>query len=430
MKSSCTAGRGKKDRTGAAGATAERTTVQVPLPLLSVLADAKTAFFGLCLHVGQQVLQAMMEQDREQLCGPKHQPNPERRAYRSGSAPSEVVLGGRRVVMPRLRARSVTGEELALPSFTYASAADPLDAHTFEAIAVGVSTRQYARTLDPLPAELSERAVSKSAVSRRFVALTTAQLTNWLAAPLEGRAIRVLLIDGIHFRNRVILLALGIEADGSKHVLALREGSTENAAVCKALLADLRERGLDLDRPTLFIIDGGTGVRKAIRESCGALGVVHRCQVHKIRNVLEHLPEAERPRIRRALADAYALPAAALAKRRLTQLAAGLERAHPGAAASLREGLDETLTLQGLGITGALFRTLRSTNAIENLNGLVGHFIRNVRRWRDGKMLVRWIAAGLYEARRSFRRIRGHADLPALIRALDQRTLDTKQEVA
>lgn len=430
MKSSCTAGRGKKDRTGAAGATAERTTVQVPLPLLSVLADAKTAFFGLCLHVGQQVLQAMMEQDREQLCGPKHQPNPERRAYRSGSAPSEVVLGGRRVVMPRLRARSVTGEELALPSFTYASAADPLDAHTFEAIAVGVSTRQYARTLDPLPAELSERAVSKSAVSRRFVALTTAQLTNWLAAPLEGRAIRVLLIDGIHFRNRVILLALGIEADGSKHVLALREGSTENAAVCKALLADLRERGLDLDRPTLFIIDGGTGVRKAIRESCGALGVVHRCQVHKIRNVLEHLPEAERPRIRRALADAYALPDAALAKRRLTQLAAGLERAHPGAAASLREGLDETLTLQGLGITGALFRTLRSTNAIENLNGLVGHFIRNVRRWRDGKMLVRWIAAGLYEARRSFRRIRGHADLPALIRALDQRTLDTKQEVA
>jgi putative transposase len=430
MKSRCTAGRGKKDRTGAAGATAERTTVQVPLPLLSVLADAKTAFFGLCLHVGQQVLQAMMEQDREQLCGPKHQPNPERRAYRSGSAPSEVVLGGRRVVMPRLRARSVTGEELALPSFTYASAADPLDAHTFEAIAVGVSTRQYARTLDPLPAELSERAVSKSAVSRRFVALTTAQLTNWLAAPLEGRAIRVLLIDGIHFRNRVILLALGIEADGSKHVLALREGSTENAAVCKALLADLRERGLDLDRPTLFIIDGGTGVRKAIRESCGALGVVHRCQVHKIRNVLEHLPEAERPRIRRALADAYALPDAALAKRRLTQLAAGLERAHPGAAASLREGLDETLTLQGLGITGALFRTLRSTNAIENLNGLVGHFIRNVRRWRDGKMLVRWIAAGLYEARRSFRRIRGHADLPALIRALDQRTLDTKQEVA
>jgi transposase-like protein len=405
------------------------TAVQVPLPLLTVLAEAKTAFFGLCLSAGQQVFQALMEQDREQLCGPKHLPNPTRRAYRGGSVPSEVVLGGRRIVLSRLRARSVTGEELMLPSFTYASAQDPLDAHTLEAIAVGVSTRQYARTLDPLPAELPERAVSKSAVSRRFVALTGAQLTTWLAAPLDGLDVRIILIDGLHFRDHVILLAVGVDAQGTKHVLALREGTTENAAVCTALLADVRQRGLALDRPTLFIIDG-TGLRKAIRQSCGALGMVHRCQVHKTRNVLEHLPESERPRIRRALAEAYALSDAALAKRRLTQLAAGLERAHPGAAASLREGLDETLTLQGLGVTGALYRTLRSTNAIEHLNGLVGHFIRNVRRWRDGHMLVRWIAAGLLEARRSFRRIRGHADLPALIRALDRLALDTRKEVA
>ena len=415
---------------GKAPASASHAMVQVPLPLVAVLADAKTAFFGLCLTAGQQVFQALMEQDREQLCGPKHLPNPARQAYRSGSAPSEVVLGGRRIVLPRLRARSVTGEELALPSFTYASAQDPLDTHTLEAIAVGVSTRQYARTLDPLPADLPERAVSKSAVSRRFVALTSAQLTTWLATPLDELDIRIVLIDGLHFRDHVILLAVGVDPQGTKHVLALREGSTENAAVCKALLADVRQRGLDLDRPTLFIIDGGTGLRKAIRESCGALGVVQRCQVHKTRNVLEHLPESERPRLRRALAETYALPDAALAKRRLTQLAAGLGRAHPGAAASLREGLDETLTLQGLGVTGALYRTLRSTNAIENLNGLVGHFIRNVRRWRDGHMLVRWIAAGLHQARRSFRRLRGHADLPALIRALDRSALDTRKEVA
>jgi putative transposase len=428
MKRSRTGARaGKARRASSAVATA---TVQVPLPLLTVLADAKTAFFGLCLSAGQQVFQTLMEQDRERLCGPKHLPNPTRHAYRGGSVPSEVVLGGRRIVLPRLRARSVTGEELALPSFTYASAQDPLDAHTLEAIAVGVSTRQYARTLDPLPAELPERAVSKSAVSRRFVALTSAQLTSWLAAPLDGLDIRIILIDGLHFRDHVILLAVGVDARGDKYVLALREGSTENAAVCKALLADLRQRGLDLDRPTLFIIDGGTGLRKAIRDSCGVLGVVHRCQVHKTRNVLEHLPDSERPRIRRALAEAYALADTALAKRRLLQLAAGLERAHPGAAASLREGLDETLTLRSLGVTGALYRTLRSTNAIENLNGLVGHFIRHVRRWRDGRMLVRWIAAGLQEARRSFRRLRGHADLPALIRALDRRALDTRKEVA
>ncbi len=424
----------KRSRTGSpagkAPVGARVTTVQVPLPLLEVLADAKTAFFGLCLTAGQQVFATMMEHDREVLCGPKNVPNPDRQAYRGGSAPSEVVLGGRRIVLPRLRARSLAGEELTLPSFAYASARDPLDAHTLEAIAVGVTTRQYPRILDPLPADVAERAVSKSAVSRRFVALTSARLTSWLATPLDGLDIRLVFIDGLHFRDHVILLALGVDAQGTKHVLALREGTTENATVCKGLLADLRQRGLDLDRPTLFIIDGGTGLRKAIRETCGALGVVHRCQVHKRRNILEHLPEGMRPRVRRVLDEAYGLPDAALAQRRLDQLAAGLERTHPGAAASLREGLDETLTLHRLGVTGALYRTLRSTNAIENLNGLVGRFVRNVRRWRNGHMLVRWIAAGLHEAHRSFRRVRGHADLAALVRALDRQTLDTRKEVA
>ena len=424
----------KRSRTGSPAGKApvgpRVATVQVPLPLLEVLADAKTAFFGLCLTAGQQVFETMMEHDREVLCGPKNVPNPDRRAYRGGRTPSEVVLGGRRIVLPRLRARSVAGTELRLPSFAYASARDPLDAHTLETIAVGVTTRKYPRTLEPLPADVPERAVSKSAVSRRFVALTSARLATWLATPLDGLDIRVVLIDGLHFRDHVILLAVGIDGQGTKHVLALREGTTENATVCKALLADLRERGLDLDRPTLFIIDGGTGLRKAIRETSGALGLVHRCQVHKARNVLEHLPEAVRPRIRYALTEAYGLADAALAQRRLTQLADGLERTHPGAAASLREGLDETLTLQGLGVTGALYRTLRSTNAIENLNGLVGRFVRNVRRWRDARMLVRWVAAGLHEARRSFRRVRGHADLAALVRALDRRTLDTRKEVA
>ena len=178
------------------------------------------------------------------------------------------------------------------------------------------------------------------------------------------------------------------------------------------------------------MIDGGSGLRKALRETCGTTAVVARCQVHKGRNVLEHLPDSMRPRVRRVLDEAYGLADATLAKRRLEQLAAGLERTHPGAAASLREGLDETLTLQRLGVTGALYRTLRSTNAIENLNGLVGRFTRNVRRWRDGHMLVRWIAAALQEARRSFRRLRGHRDIAALIHALDRRTLDATKEVA
>ena len=201
-------------------------TVQVPLPLLDVLQDTRTAFFGLCLDAGQQVLRTMMEEDREQLCGPKHVPNPARCAYRSGSTRGEVTLGGRRILVPRLRARSMEGHELALPSFTYAAGRDPLNARTLEAIAIGVTTRQYRRALDPLPAGTRERAVSKSSVSRRFVALTSAQLATWLTRPLDDLDVRVIFLDGLHFREHVVLIALGVDVQGHKHVVALHEGTT------------------------------------------------------------------------------------------------------------------------------------------------------------------------------------------------------------
>src|SRR5207249_3482533 len=210
-----------KSRTGSpageALASPAVATVRLPLPLLDVLADTRTAFFGLCLEAGQQVLTAMMERDRRQLCGPKNVPDRSRRAYRGGSVRSEVTLGGRRIGVPRLRARSVDGTELVLPSFAYASGRDPLDARTLEALAIGVTTRQYHRALDPLPAGIRERAVAKSSVSRRFVALTSARLTTWLAQPLDGLDLRVVLIDGLHFRDHVILLAVGLDAQGTKH---------------------------------------------------------------------------------------------------------------------------------------------------------------------------------------------------------------------
>jgi putative transposase len=404
-------------------------TVQLPLPLWDAITSVREGFFALCVATGQQVLATLMEHDRQQLCGPKNVPNPQRVAYRAGSVPGEVTLGGRRIPMRRLRARRVDGGELTLPSFAFAAARDPLNARTLEAIAIGVATRKYPRSLDPLPAGLRERSVSKSSVSRRFVALSAARVTAWLAQPLDRLAVRVIVIDGLHFRGHVVLLALGVDSTGQKHVLALREGSTEHTAVCQALLTDLRQRGLDLDHPVLFIVDGAPALRKAIRAAC-PVAVLHRCQLHKGRNVLDHLPEALRPSVRRALNEAYHLDDAALAERRLERLAAGLERDHPGAAHSLREGLMDTLTLQRLGVSGALYRTLRSTNMIENLNGLVGHFTRNVRRWRGGAMLVRWIGAAIHDARERFRRVRGYRDLAALIRALDRTAMDSRKEVA
>src|SRR3989475_12093044 len=292
----------KKSRTGSpageAFASPPVATVQLPLPLLDVLADTRTAFFGLCLDAGQQVLRTLMEQERARLCGPKNVPNPERRAYRGGSVSGEVTLGGRRILVPRWRARSVDGHELELPSFAYAAGRDPLNARTLEAIAIGVATRKYRRALDPLPAGIGERAVSKSSVSRRFVALTSAQLTTWLAQPLDGLDVRIILIDGLHFRDHVILVALGVDSQGQKHVLALREGTTENATVCKALLADLGERGLDLERAVLLVIDGGTGLRKAIRDTRGPTAGLQRRHRHKRRQRPRHPPRGHAARAR------------------------------------------------------------------------------------------------------------------------------------
>ena len=390
--------------------------VQIPLPVLGALTNAENALLDLCVGVGQQVLEVLMEHDRKVWCGPKGKQDPDRQAVRAGSTRSEVTLGGRRIPIRRLRARGTEGE-LALPSFVFAADRDPLDRHTLEAIACGVSTRKYARSLDPL-SETEERSVSKSAVSRRFVALSQQQMTTWLTKPLDDLDIRVLVIDGIAFRDHTILIVLGIDTDGNKHVLGLREGTTENSRVAQALLRDLLERGLDPEHARLFVIDGSKALRVAIHKTFGRLGVVQRCQIHKRRNILDHLPEALHASVNKVLLEAWDSQDAELAKRRLLKLADALETEHPGAAGSIREGLEETLTLQRLGLQGALYRTLRSTNTIENLNGSVATYTRNVKRWRGGSMLLRWVSAAVLEASGRFRKIRGYRDLADLVSAL------------
>jgi transposase-like protein len=239
----------------------------------------------------------------------------------------------------------VESGEVRLPSFEAASKADPLDRHTLEAIASGVTMRRYGRSLEPLPAGEADRSISRSSVSRRFVALTQKRLAETFSRPLEDLDLRVVMVDGIAFRDHCVLLALGLATDGRKHVLGLWQGSTENSSVAKALLRDLIERGLPTDRALLFVIDGSKALRKAIRDVFGELALVHRCQIHKERNVLEHLPQTLRPSVRRALRQAWASSSADLARRQLERLAASLDAEHPGAAASLREGMEETLIL-------------------------------------------------------------------------------------
>jgi putative transposase len=403
------------------GASQHPQMEQRSLGLLGVLHDVQHAFEGLCAQAGLAVLEQLMEEDRTALCGPKGVPQPGRRAVRGGKTAASVVLAGRRVAVQRQRVRDVCRGELALPSFVWASQRDPLDRATLQAVAAGVSTRRYAGTQPELPQAVraAADATSKSAVSRRFVALSRRQLHAWLSSSIAGLDLPVVMVDGIHLGDSVILVALGIDARGNKHVLGLHEGSTENTRVVKALLSDLIERGLAADRARLWVIDGGKALRKGITECFGRLALVQRCQEHKRRNVLEHLPDAMKLGTGKALRDAWDATDAALAAKRLQALANALQVKHPGAAASLREGLAETLTVQGMGVTGSLYRTLRTTNPIENLNGAIARYTRNVKRWQEGSMAQRWAASALHDAKGRFRKLRGHKEMKGLLAALD-----------
>src|ERR671925_141608 len=337
-----------------------------------------------------------------------------------GTTRSEVVLGGRKVTIQRPRVRTAAGE-VSLPTFQTMAATDPLDRRVVEQMLVGVATRQYARSLEPLGPEMKSRGTSKSAVSRRFVARTTAQLAAWQSAPLDGLELVALLIDGVHLGDHCLIVALGIAADGQKHALGLWDGSTENTTVCQGLLANLQSRGLRTDRSLLVILDGSKALRKAVRATFGEAALVQRCQVHKMRNILEYLNDRQRPWAQAILRRAYQSTDVKTAQRLLLDLARRLEAEYPSAAESVREGLEETLTVQGLGLSERLQRSLSTTNAAESLISRTRHVKRNVKRWRGGTMMLRWVAAGVLEAVKGFRRLKGHRDMPMLVAALRAR---------
>jgi putative transposase len=386
-----------------------------------VLVRAGEALRELVMATGLAVFEAMLEEDREALCGPAGSwQGSRRRAYRYGHEQGRVVLGGRKVQLSRPRVRSVGGEELALPSWVAMRQEDPLHERVLEQMVVGVSTRKYARSLEGLPEARTSCSVSRSSVSRRFVAQTREQITRRLSEPLEGRDFPVLLIDGTVLGDHVLLVAMGIEADGSKRVLGVVEGSSESEQAGRALLRNLIERGLPVERMRLFVVDGGKGVRAAIRKAFAGWVLIQRCQIHKMRNVIDHLPDSKHAWVRAAIRKAWTSDSAEQARKRLIGLAEQLEEAHPGAAASLREGLDETLTILRLRVSATLTRSLRSTNPIENLNSALKHLARRVKRWKGGTMVLRWAVTGIVEAEKRFRRIKGYRDLPALSLALER----------
>ena len=395
---------------------------QVSIAMTEIAADMREGLLALAVGAGLQVMQSLMEADVAAACGPRGKHNPDRAATRHGTERGSVTLGGRRVPVtrPRVRAADGTGE-LPVPAYEVFNGTELLGKLAMERMLAGVSTRRYPAALEPVGSGVEDqaRSTSKSAVSRKFVAMTETALADLLGADLSGLDLVALMIDGVYFTEHLCVVALGIDIDGTKHPLGLVAGSTENTTVVKTLLTGLRDRGLDTTRPILAVLDGAKALAAGVREVFDQ-PVIARCQLHKLRNVRDHLPKKMRGPVEKRMRAAYHADSALQAEALLEALAKELDKTHPGAAGSLREGMAETLTVLRLDVPPTLARTLRSTNAVESMISISRDHSRNVKRWRDGQMALRWCAAGMVEASKQFRRVNGHLHLPALRAALER----------
>jgi len=403
--------------------------IESPLPariqeaLGELVGAAREGLLALSVGVGLGVVHELMEAEVTEVVGPKGRHDPDRVAKRHGHEDGSMTLGGRRVPVSRPRMRSADDDhELPVQTYGYFADRDPLTRAVMDRMLAGVSTRKFAVVGEPVGSDV-ERAsssTSKSTVSELFIERTRTALGELMSRRLDDVRLAVMMLDGLEIAERTHVVALGITTDGVKIPLGLWEGSTENATLARTLLADLVDRGLDPDQAILFVIDGGKALRKAIRDVFGEHALVHRCHRHKERNVTDVLPERDRDQVRARMRAAWSLTDAELAEQRLELLAGELDATWPDAAASLREGLQDTLTLMRLGITSQLAKTLCSTNPCESMIEIVRYTQRNVKRWQDGDMRKRWTAAGMLVAEQQFRRIIGYRDLAKLVIAIER----------
>jgi transposase-like protein len=378
---------------------AAKAASEEPLPprvaeaLGELVGQAREGLMALSVAVGLEVMQELMAEEVDELAGPKGKHDPERTAVRHGTERGSVTLGGRRLRIRRPRVRSADdAKEVPVNTYQHFASRDPLAKVVVERILAGIGCRRFRRTAEPVGSEVEaeEVSTSRSAISRTFAERTREALGELMSRRLDDVRLAVLMLDGIELRGRTNVVALAITTEGVKVPLGLWEGSTENATVATALLADLIDRGLETSQGVLVVIDGSKALRKAVRDVLGEKTPVQRCQRHKERNVLEHLPERDRPQVKRRLRGAWKPGDYRTALGRLTDLAAELDRTHPGAAASLREGMEETLTLTRLGVDGRLRETLSSTNPCESMISVVRRTQRNA----PAGATARWRCAG------------------------------------
>jgi putative transposase len=410
--------------------TPEATESPLPAQIQEALGElvgaAREGLLALSVGVGLGVVHELMELEVEEVVGPKSRHDRDRVAVRHGHEDGSMTLGGRRVAVRRPRMRTADDErEVPVQTYEYFADRDPLTRAVMDRMLAGVSTRKFAQVGEPVgtDVERTSSATSKTTASEMFIERTRTALGDLMSRRLDDVRLAVMMLDGLEIADRTHVVALGITTEGVKIPLGLWEGSTENATLARALLADLVDRGLDPEQAILFVIDGGKALRRAITDVFGEHALVHRCHRHKERNVCDLLPERDRDTVRARIRAAWSLTEPELARQRLDLLASELDRTWPDAAGSLREGMHDTLTLMRLGITGQLAKTLCSTNPCESMIEIVRHTQRNVKRWHDGDMRKRWTAAGMLVAEQQFRRIIGYRHLATLVIAVERHAL-------
>ena len=406
---------------------------QILLPMIAGIAATKADLTQWVYAQGLTALHLLLREDAEEIAGLKGKHEKERTHNHWGSTNGELSFGGRRIQVSRPRVRSKSGEEASLPHFEAFREEDPLPERVLNQILVGVSTRNYESSLDKPAAKLKSCGTSKSAASRHLVSQTTKKLEEYLSRRLEEFELAALMLDGLEVAGQTVVVTLGITIDGTKVPLGIWLGSTESSRVCTAMLQDLLERGLRVDESILCVVDGGKGIRKALVDVLGDLAVIQRCQIHKLRNLRSYLPKSRHAYVLQTMKEAYKCKSADKARKRLQALVSWLERnGYDEAAGSLREAMEETLTVVKLALPALLRQSLATTNAIENLNGTIRRVSRNVKRWKSPSMVRRWTALGVVTAQKKFRRIKGYRHMGALVHALrsKQKSLDSDEFAA
>ena len=400
--------------------------VQLVLPMAETLGWLRKGVGELIRQAGLQMMGLMMEEEVRGLVGERSQPQPERTANRWGTEKGYCVVMGQKVPIERPRVRNMEDREVRLGTYEMFHRGEPLTETVWEKLMLGLSTRKYGQAVREFA---DAYGLEKSAISEHFVEASRTKLKEMLERKLDKLKLCALLIDATPFAGQQMVAVLGISQDGRKTILGIRQGATENATVVGELLGDLANRGLDFSEPRLYLLDGGKALSSAVKKYTGESAAIQRCQVHKRRNVLDHLTDEQKPLVAKKLNAAYGMEDHAAAKLALTQLHRELMDLNPSAARSLEEGLEETLTVHRLHIPFQLRKSLASTNIIESAFSIVERVCSNVKRWHGGDQRERWVGSGLLVAEKQFRRIQGYKQIPILLRELEA-LRPSKSEVA